>query len=76
MSIISILFALLLSGSANFTAHTDGYIGGGPVGAPTTSTTGGTATVDGVSGGGPVSAAPPSSTTGGTVTVDDALAAR
>jgi hypothetical protein len=55
MSIISILFALLLSASAIVTAHTDSVSGGGPVtAAPTSSTAGGTATVDGVSGGGPV----------------------
>jgi hypothetical protein len=54
MSIISILFALLLSGSANFSMHTNVVSGGGPVtAAPTSSTSGGTATVDSISGGGP-----------------------
>lgn len=61
MSIISILFALLLSGSANFTSHTDGAIGGGPVTAAPTSSISPAPTVDEVIGGGPVTAARTSS---------------
>lgn len=54
MTIISILFALLLSGAANSTAHTASISGGGPVSAAPTSPISGGATVDEVSGGGPV----------------------
>ncbi len=53
MSIITILFALLLSGSGNFSTHTSGVYGSGPATAAPTSTTVPGATVDEVYGGGP-----------------------
>ena len=54
MTIISILFALLLSGAANSTAHTASISGGGPTTAAPMTSTSTTPTVDVVSGGGPV----------------------
>jgi hypothetical protein len=56
MSIITILVALLLSGSGNFTAHPGSVSGGGPVSAPQAATPipGGGLTTDSVVGGGPV----------------------
>jgi hypothetical protein len=51
MSILTILFALLLSGSANFTAHTGGPSGSGTSTAPQTFKTLPGMTVDDTSGG-------------------------
>jgi hypothetical protein len=52
MSITAILLALLLSGFGN--PHANGAYGGGPVGAPATTSGIGGLTADDVSGGGPV----------------------
>lgn len=54
MTILTLFFALLLSGASGVTAHTDGVSGGGPISGPQAAASTGTPpTSDSVSGGGP-----------------------
>jgi hypothetical protein len=56
MSILTLVFALLLSGSSSVTVHTNEVIGGGPITAPqAVAAPANPPTVDSISGGGPTS---------------------
>jgi hypothetical protein len=55
MSILTLLIALLLSSSTNFTVHTNSVVGGGPTsGIQAAGTTSTPPAPDSVSGGGPI----------------------